>query len=39
MVTYESALHMLAVAYIVPLIVLIAASTIGLTVIEAVEEV
>ncbi len=38
MVTYESALHMLAVAHVVPLIVLVAASTIGLAVIEAVEE-
>lgn len=38
-ISFESALHMLTVVYMVPMLVLVAASAIGLAVIETVEEV
>lgn len=38
-ISFESALHIITVIYVFPILVLVMASTIGLAVIEAVEEV
>ncbi len=38
-ISFESALHMLTVAYMVPMLVLVVASAVGLAVIETIEEV
>lgn len=38
-ISFESALHMLTVAYMVPVLMLVVASLVGLAVIETIEEV
>lgn len=38
-ISFESALHMLTVTYMVPMLVLVVASLVGLAVIETIEEV
>lgn len=38
-ISFESALHIITVIYVFPIMMLVVASTIGLAVVEAVEEV